>query len=437
MENHTRTPPKNGLKNSLFKDANFRWLVSGSAVSLMGDQFTTLALPWLVLQLTHDTLVLGIVLALLGIPRALLILVGGALVDRHSPKAVMMITKFINAGLLLTISLLLHLGWLQLPMVYGFALCLGISTAFSIPSGTSMLPKVVELSQLRAANGVVMTIRQVSFFLGPLLAGAVIALYGSQTSSAIPDAGGLKIAFLIDGCAYLFSAWTLSHVRLKTLQQAAQATTAGLLHSIAEGIRYCWNHVQLRTCFLYWAAMTFLIMGPAQVAMPMLATSLGTSASTLGRLGGAHGGGMLLGMILAGALPRLRVGTLGKTILLCDFTVGLLFIPLGMVHSEWQAATLLLLVGMLGGFLNVAVFTWIQQQVPGQMIGRTMSLFMFIFMGITPLSAALTGALMRNVPVSLVFAVSGSALLIVVVSALLLTPLRYFSEALPADRSAS
>ncbi len=68
---------------------NFRLLWIGEGISLLGDQFYMIALPWLVLQLTGSALALGTVMALAGIPRALFVLVGGAFVDRFSPRSVM------------------------------------------------------------------------------------------------------------------------------------------------------------------------------------------------------------------------------------------------------------------------------------------------------------------------------------------------------------
>jgi MFS family permease len=73
---------------ALLRDPNFRWMLGGGAISVLGDQFTMIALPWLVLKLTGDALALGMVVALMSVPRAVLILFGGALVDRYSPKQV-------------------------------------------------------------------------------------------------------------------------------------------------------------------------------------------------------------------------------------------------------------------------------------------------------------------------------------------------------------
>src|SRR5580765_8736171 len=68
---------------------NFRLLWIGEGISLLGDQFYMIALPWLVLQLTGSALALGTIMALASVPRALFMLVGGAFVDRFSPRSVM------------------------------------------------------------------------------------------------------------------------------------------------------------------------------------------------------------------------------------------------------------------------------------------------------------------------------------------------------------
>ena len=95
---------RRAARAALFKDRNLFWLMAGGAVSMLGDQFTLLALPWLVLKLTGDTVALGTVLALISVPRALFMLVGGALVDRYSPKGVLMLTKHVSTALLAVLT---------------------------------------------------------------------------------------------------------------------------------------------------------------------------------------------------------------------------------------------------------------------------------------------------------------------------------------------
>src|SRR5215204_3112264 len=98
---------------------NFRLLWIGESISLLGDQFYMIALPWLVLQLTGSALALGTVMALAAIPRALFMLIGGALVDRFSPRAVMFASNFVRLVLVALLSALVLTSNIQIEMLYG------------------------------------------------------------------------------------------------------------------------------------------------------------------------------------------------------------------------------------------------------------------------------------------------------------------------------
>lgn len=419
-------PPSGGL----FRDRNFTWMLSGSVISMLGDQFTVIALPWLVLMMTGDTLVLGLVLGVMSVPRAVFMLVGGAVVDRHSPKQVLMWTKHASLVLLLALGALVLTGGISLWTLYLLAFGLGLAMAFSIPSGTSLLPHVVPQQHLQAANGVVLGLRQLSMFAGPLLAGGLIAAFGNGHAERVSDHRGLGIAFLFDALSFGLSAWTLSRVRTTAPASATGAPTGqAVWQAVAQGLRWCWNDRDLRTCFIYWSAVALLITGPIHIALPVLASQQpGASAAGFGLLMGAHGAGTLVGMAVAGARPGMRARNLGTTLLLVDGVVGLLFIPMGHITALWQGAALLLAIGLLSGFMHVAVFTWIQRRVPPAMLGRAMSIFMFIFMGLAPVSAAVTGWVMRGVELAQVFAVSGGCLVAAVVLALAVSRIRHISD---------
>ncbi len=435
------TPPADP-RAALLKDSNFRWMIGGSALSMLGDQFTLIALPWLVLQMTGDTLVLGTVLALISVPRALFILIGGALVDRHSPKQVLMITKYVNLVLLAALAGLVFAGTLSLWMVYALSLGIGLATAFSIPAGTAMMPSVVARTQLQAANGISLGLRQLTMFLGPLLAGLLIALFGAGDAtgaatgtSTHANATGIGMAFALDALSFAVSAWTLSKVQPHAGLSATTAAPQAVLASVAQGLGHFWRDSELRTCFLYWSAIALFIMGPIHIAIPVLASSspqLGAAA--FGIIVGAHGAGTLLGMVVSGMVPRLRFGSLGMTILAFDAIIGALFMPMGLITAVWQGAVLMLVIGLLGGFMQVSVFTWIQHRVPPALLGRAMSLFMFIFMGLAPISAAVTGWVMKSITVTQLFAASGGTLVVLAALAFVLTPMRRVTDAAPAAR---
>lgn len=418
-------------RGRLFGDRNFRWLFAGALISQLGDQFTLIALPWLVLQLTGDTLVLGTVLAVMSVPRALFILAGGAIVDRYSPKRVLMLSKYASLALLALLAAMVLSGHLRLWAVYALALGIGVASAFSLPSATSILPTVMPPQLLAGANGVMMGARQLSMFGGPLLAGALIAFSGGGKDSAAGELAGIGLAFAFDAASFALSAWTLSKV--KTLAGAERHPTGtphlSVWRSVGEGLRYCRDNASLRICFCYWAAVAFFITGPVQVAMPVLAEKVGGSAASFGLLAGAYGAGTLAGMAVSAIRPNLRAGTLGATMLAIDALIGVLFMPLGLISASWQGIPLLLAIGALGGFLQVTIFTWLQRFVAPAMLGRCMALFMFIFMGIAPMSSSFTGWLMRSVSLQQLFIGSGGLLLAIVTATWLLSDMKRVADA--------
>jgi len=402
-------------KPNLFADRNFRWLIGGGAISMLGDQFTLVALPWLVLKLTGDSLILGLVLAVMSVPRAVFILLGGAVTDRYAPKRVLMLTKYANLILLGGLAALVLSGQLQLWMLFGLGFLIGLASAFSIPSGSSIMPLMIGPDRLQAANGVLMALRQITLLLGPLLAGLLIVLFGDRAAAAT-DTTGIGLAFLCDAASFGISAWTLTKVVAITERAA---TDDAMLAAVVAGLKHFWNDHGLRTLCLYFCATAVFIGGPAQVALPVLAaTRLGDGAAGYGSLMAAHGAGTLIGMILSGVRPNWRLGTLGLTILAVDALAGALLIPMGRIEALWQGAALLLPLGLLAGFMQVTVFTWMQRRVPPAMLGRAMSLFMFIFMGVAPISAGITGWLMRSLSLEQVFAGSGMILILIVLLAL-------------------
>jgi MFS family permease len=409
----------------MLRDPNFSWLMAGGVISALGDQFTMIALPWLVLKLSHDPRMLGLVIALMAMPRAVLILLGGAVVDRHSPKNVLMLTKHINTVLLGVLSTLVYRGDASLPVVIALALGLSLASAFSIPAGTSILPHAVPPGQLQAANGFMMAVRQVTMLAGPLLAGLLFALAGDG-SRGPHDAHGLALAFGFDCLSFALSAWTLARV---TTHPVPAAPKEAVLRAVGDGLLTVWRDRALRTCFIYWGLCACVTGGMMQVALPLLASTRLAGASSLGLIMGAHGAGALAGMALTGVLGRKRIGNFGLTLLLIDGVIGALIPLLGLVTASWQGMLVMLAIGTLGGFVQVAVFTWIQQRVARSMLGRMMSIFMFIFMGLAPLAAAVVGWLASRLSLPVLFGGAGVCLAAAALLAWLFTPLRSLTDA--------
>lgn len=129
------------------RERNFRMLWAGSAISAVGDQFYLVALPWVVLQLTGSAVAVGTILMAVAIPRALLMLFGGALTDRISARRILMSTASARTLLVTIIGFLLWWHKLQLWKLYVLGFVFGVADAFAWPAATTLLPSVVKREQ--------------------------------------------------------------------------------------------------------------------------------------------------------------------------------------------------------------------------------------------------------------------------------------------------
>lgn len=413
-------PIETPARNSLFANRDFSLLFGGSSISAFGDQFTLVALPWLVLKLTGDPAALGIVLAAMAFPRAVFMLIGGAMVDRMSPRRVLLGARGANAVCIMILAALVLSGTIAMWMVYLLALSIGLSTAFAYPAGSAILRQLVRQDQLRSANAAFMGMRQLSMIGGPVLAGLVIALgaHHQPAAQALPDAHGLGLAFGIDAASFVFSLASLAMVRIHGDFHPAK-TSEGVFASIAAGIRNVWSDVPLRAFMLYVAFVSVFVGGPIQVGLPVLAdTRMNLGAASLGILMTAQGVGMFAGSFLSGVGTRLLRGQLGLMVLCIDSLAGLALASLTLVHTTYTGALVLLCTGLLGGIAQIAIFVWIQQRVAQAMLGRTMSILMFAFMGLGPLSAAIAGALLKVISLTALFSIAGLTLTLIALSCL-------------------
>ena len=424
----TTTLPNPMLRVMSLRD--FRLLFAGATTSLLGDQFALIATPWLVLQLTGDPLALGIVLALEGLPRALFMLLGGAVTDRLSPRIVMLMADFIRLGLTILLTLAIFTGTIQMWMVYTFALGFGLVAGFAVPAGNSIVPMLVQEEDLQAGNSIIMGTSQLAQFVGPTIAGILI---GNYSSSAL----GIGLAFAIDAVSFAVSALCLWIMRGGRSLAAGDATPKeSVWTSILVGVKYLWSDETLRMLFLILAAVNFLFTGPLLVGIPVLANQyLPEGAVAFGLLMSAFAGGNLLGILLAGALPRPQGKVLSAFLIFLIGAFGVALGGFGFIRSTWLDFALMLLLGAGNGYVAILMFTWMQTNTPKAMLGRMMSMVMLAGSGLVPISQALSGAVIKW-SLETLFVAAGVLLVLVAIWMTMQPGLRIFSAGLSAEKQA-
>jgi hypothetical protein len=408
---------------AILRSRDFRLLWSGEAVSLLGDQFFLVALPWLVLQLTGNAFAIGTVVAVAAAPRALFILLGGALTDRFSPRFVMLYSNVGRMVLVAVLALLTATGVVELWMLYAFGLLSGFGSALYLPAQSAMIPRLLPPERLQTGNAVIQGTAQLSLFLGPVLAGVLIALIGraGAATAAVPDATGIGVVLGFDAASFLASAATLAMIRMPAMNgnDPSNAGKNGVLRSIADGLAEVWRDKTLRYYFVLIGAVNLFLIGPVTVGIPILADSrFSGGALAFGTILSALGAGAFAGVVAGGALRRPAGRSFAVAMLSSCAMLGVGLTLLGALSSWGPAAAAAFLVGAAEGYLTVEFVTWLQLRTSPDELGRMMSMLLFAVVGMAPLSNVAAGAVIQ-VSAPLVMIGAGSLIVLVAVIAAL------------------
>jgi MFS family permease len=350
------------------------WLIGGT-ISLLGDQFYLVALPWLVLQQTGSAAAMGAILMTGAIPRALLMLMGGAVSDRMSARKIMMATATARTICVTVIGVLVCLRILRTWELYALTFAFGVADAFAVPAQTAYMPSLLKREQLVAGSSVSQSAGQLTTILGPVPAGFVIQTLGAAW------------AFFVDAISFLFIIGALWKLPDPPTSQTARRT---LWHSITEGIAYVGKDVPLRSLMLLATIMNFCIAGPVSIGLAYLTKTRFGSPAAYGIVISAVAAGSLLGALLAGVWKIRRRGVM---ILLVSAVLGLCLGSIGLMESMWSVASVLLVMGATAGLVNVHIGAWAMQRIDAGVRGRVTSVLMLASFGITPISLAAAGFL--------------------------------------------
>ena len=387
---------------------DFRLLWLGQSVSILGDQFYLVALPWLVLSLTGSGLALGTILLTATLTKVAFQLVGGAISDMASQRKMMIASSAVRALVCAVLTALVLLKETQLWHLFIIVAVFGMSDAFFSPAFKAFIPTVVEKKDLVVGNSRLSGSALLAMFIGPSLGGLVISVAGTWA------------AFGLDTVSFIFVILCLLFIKSKApafpaAEQTATRTNGRgrhLLTSIGEGLRYTFSEPTIRSLVVITGMVEFAFAGPFTVGLASLANiKFAGGATAFGAMLSALGGGLLVGTLIVGSMYAKY--SFGKTILFLATALGVGLTLLGLVPNVVWACIVMALIGIFGGYSQVLIATWLQTKSNPQMRGRVMSVVMLSSYGLTPLSYVLTGAL-TSISVSFMFIVTGISLLLAI-----------------------
>jgi MFS family permease len=382
---------------------SFPWYIAGVATWFGAFGMQQVLFSWLVVGELHaEARWVGVAQSASMIPSFLLILLGGALADRHDRRGLLIRLHLVATALALGLVSVVAGGALSLPFLIAYALAIGSTSAFVMPARDALLSEVAGANMMRAVT--TMTLVQ----WGAQAAGAFVG--GSARWIGTVPALGLLAA------TYLAGAPTLA--RLARSGPRAPHAAPLRLSDLGVGVREVLRSPVLRPVALLVTAVGAVFVGPMMVVFPLLIRDhYGGDVAELGLLQMCFPIGTILGslaLLARGGVRRKGRAQLASLVV-GSFTLGVV----GFGLPLWGT-----LLAVVGWGMGAAVFmnagrTVFQEQAPAAVRGKVLSVYMLGFMGASGLVGAPVSGLMAGWigPLATCFAACGSMLVVVAVVA--------------------
>ena len=419
--NNTKPASRRAPLGAVLRSPSYVLLWTAQFAAMMAGFFNYVAVAWLALQLTGSNLAVGSVLAAAAVPQAVLMLPGGAISDRITPRSTMLLAGIARGAVMAAIAGLTLTHSVQLWQLFVAATLVGATSAFFYPASTSMVPRLLERDQMEAGNALLNISRTLSIVLGPAAAGVLVASVGAGAALAVDAAASVLAGLLV--------------LPLPAGKGASGKLKTNPLGDVRDGVLHVWRDTQLRATLLVIAILNVFALGAVEVGLPALAYERFGQAVALGTTFAAWGVGSTLGSIAAAARPAPRNFGWGMIALVALIGAGVA--ATGVAPTLPALLGVMVLLGVIEGAGTTYLISWMQRRTDPTMQGRVMSLVIFSSVGVEPVALAIAGALASR-HLGLLFWASAAAIELTAVGASLSSSVRHMTtQSKPAVKPAA
>ena len=378
---------------SLKRHRNYRLFFTGQVISVSGTWMQNVALAWLVVELTHSPLAVGILAFCRFIPFTVFGLFAGVVADRIDNRKLVIGTQIASMILSALFAVFVLSGLETLWVVYLLAILSSTAIVFDAPGRHALTFQMVGRDELSNAVALNASLFNASRVVGPAIAGVVIAAFGVGVCFAINT-----VTFV----AVLVGLLMMRKEELVPVERSGEPPT--MMRGIGEGLAWVLRAPDMRLVLAIVTVVSTVGFN-FHVILPLLASdTLDTGAEVFGILSACFGAGALVGALLSAAFGRaswkvLILGTGG-------FSVSLL--ALAPLTSVWLCAVLLFVTGVCFTLWTSNANTILQLGAPDHLRGRVVSLYLWAFAGLAPVGGLLAGWLTEVGGTQLSFTVAGA-----------------------------
>jgi MFS family permease len=384
---------------SALSSGNYRKYLYGNILSVLGVWIQRLALGWHAWQLSESALVVGIVAAAQFLPLVVLTPFFGVLVDQINTRSAAIVMHFVLALVASGLAVLTLTGYMTVEWLVALAFMHGLANSAYSPVRLALIPDLVKKEQFPSAVAISSMTFNISRFIGPGIAGAIVALYG------------LGAAYAINAITYLPVIYVLSIIRIDA-HPPDPGPKKSYFAQLLEGLRYTMDHGRIRQIILLSGVSNFFGRGILELMPAFSALIFEGGASVLAALMAAAGVGSILAS-LAFSSRRLQ-SHLHTLVLIGSLGVGLAIALFAQVSSLPMGVAAVLLLGMFASVVSIGSQTEVQILVENRLRGRVLSLWTLVIMGGPAIGSVVAGALAVDIGATYTsYAFAASTLLLV------------------------
>jgi MFS family permease len=361
---------------------NYRLFFFGQMISLIGTWMQTTALAWLVLELTHNALLLGLVGALQFLPVMVFSLFGGVLADRLPKRTTLIFTQSFALLQAEVMWILVATGKIQIWQILLLAALLGLTQALDTPTRQAFVGELVGREDLPNAIALNSSLVNMARVLGPGLGGLLIAWLG------------IAPLFLLNAISFLAVIIGLVMIDQRTLHALPGRRTdekkLSTFQSLREGLSYVW-HMPSVLLVIGVVGVIALFGINFNVMLPLYATEVfHTGPVGFGLISSAYGLGALfsaLWVAWGNHKPSIR------SLLIAAFAFCVLEIAFALSPFYILSFPLIASVGLAQIVMTATANTTIQMVTPNYLRGRAISVYLLVYAGGMPLGNLFAGGL--------------------------------------------
>lgn len=352
---------------------NFRLFMIGQLTSQSGTWLQSVAVIWVVLQLTDSGVALGLVTAAQFLPVLLLGAWGGVLADRVDRHRFMVATQLAFTAVAAGYAALMLLDRLSVGLIFVLSLAFGLITAVDNPTRRTLVADLVDVDAVPNAVALHSAMMTGSRVVGPAVAGILITTVG------------VEWCFIVNAATYAAVIGALLLMDQSRIRSAPQIPRRR--GQLAEGLRYVWATDQLRYSIILLAVVGTLAF-EYQVTLPLLAErTFGAGARGFTMLYSAMSSGSVLGALAMARSNRVDLAFLIRA----AWGLAVATAALAAAPTLPLAVVLAVAVGAASIFLISGANALIQVRASDQMRGRALALTSVVFLGSTPIGGPIAG----------------------------------------------